>query len=134
MGVNVLVIIPALVVSVAVIGKNILTSYKPPVLPDFTKINIPKDSLTLTMPYSLNYVSARYLNGRILCAGANAESLVFELETLPRIMSTAPDKLLEEYSITHVLLGPTHRDFLKPIEDRFERILETNGHVLFKRK
>jgi len=133
-GVNPLVIIPALIVSVLVIGKNIWTSFWRPILPDFTKIDIPTDSVTLVMPSSITYVSARYLNGRILCGGGNAEALVFELETLPKIMSTAPNELLEEYHVTHVLLGPKHQDFIKPIEDRFERILETNGYVLFKLK
>ena len=49
-------------------------------------------------------------------------------------MPTAPKKLLEEYSITHVLWGPKRQDFVKPIENSFEQVLETNGYVLFKRK
>ena len=70
----------------------------------------------------------------LAAGGGNAEALVFELEALPKIMSTNSDKLLQEYRISHVPMGPKHQDFIKPIEDRFETILETNGYVFFKLK
>ena len=131
-GLNTLVIVPALAVSVLVIGKNL--SVGSPVWPDFSKIHVPTDSVTLVMPSSCGYISARNLNGRVLWGGANAESLMFELDTLPKIMPTAPNDLIEKYHVTHILLGPKNLDFIKPIEDRFEKIVETNGYVLFKRK
>lgn len=134
-GVNFFVLIPSLAVSFAVIGKNLWTFHrKKPVLPDFTKIDLPSDSITLVMPSWISYVSARNLNGKLLCGGGNAEALRFELETMPEMMSTSPEKLVQEYHVTHVLLGPQQRDFIKPIEDRFEQVLKTNGYVLFKRK
>jgi len=131
---NALLVLPALMVSVALIGKNMWTSNRRLALPDFTKIDVSEDSVTLVVPSSLAYTSARHLRGKILCGGGNAEALVFELETLPRIMSSAPEKLLQDYPITHVVLGPKHQDFIKPLENRFEQTLETNGFILFKRK
>jgi len=131
---NALIMLPALVVSVGFIGKSILTSHRRTTLPDLTEIDIPSDSVTLVLPSSVGYVSARFLNGRILWGGGNAKALEFELRTLPEIMSTNPSGLLQEYPITHILLGPNHQDFIRPIEDKFERMLETNGYVLFKLK
>jgi hypothetical protein len=133
-GMNPLAIIPALIVSALVIGKNILTSNRQPILPDFIKIDVPEESVILVLPSSVIYVSARHLKGRVLFGGGNAEALVFELETLPKIMSTNPNELLEKYPLTHILLGPERQDFIKPIEKNFEKVLETNGYVLFKRK
>jgi hypothetical protein len=131
-GVNALLIVPALVVSALVIRKNL--SVRSPVWPDFSKIHVPADSVTLVMPSSCGYISARNLKGKVLWGGGNRESLIFELETLPRIMSTVPNNLIEKYHVTHILLGPEHLDFIKPIQDKFEKIVETNGYVLFKRK
>jgi hypothetical protein len=131
-GVNALLIVPALLVSALVIRKNL--SVRPPVWPDFSKIHVPTDSVTLVMPSSCGYISARNLKGKVLWGGGNRESLIFELETLPRIMSTVPNNLIEKYHVTHILLGPEHLDFIKPIQDKFEKIVETNGYVLFKRK
>lgn len=133
-GMNSLLIIPVLVISAGVISRNILAFCRQPALPDFARIDLPKDSVTLVMPSSIIYVSALHLNGRILCGGGNADAVIFDLQTLPKIMSTTPEKLLEEYPITHVLLGPKNQNFIKPIENSFERVLETNGYVLFKRK
>jgi hypothetical protein len=133
-GMNALLIIPALVISAAVISRNILAFYRQPALPDFARIDLPKDSVTLVMPSSIIYVSSLHLNGRLLYGGGNADAVIFDLQTLPKIMSTAPEKLLEEYPITHVLLGPKNQDFIKPIGNSFEQVLETNGYILFKRK
>jgi hypothetical protein len=133
-GGNTWLIIPGLIVAAGVIGKRIAVSQRHTVLPDFSKINIPQDSVTLTVPSSIAYVSARHLNGKIVCGGGNAEALVFELDTLPKLMSTAPDKLLRIYPITHVLLGPKQRDFINPIENEFEYTLETNHYLLYRRK
>jgi hypothetical protein len=132
-GISPLVIIPALVVSALVIKKNILTSNRQLILPDFSKIDVNDDSIILVLPSSIIYVSARNLKGRILFGGGNAEALVFELDILPKIMSTNPNILFEKYAITHMLLGPKHQDFIKPIEKKFKKVLETNGYVLFKR-
>jgi len=131
---SVLLAVPALIASAVFIGKNMQTYRRRLVLPDFTRIDVSEDSVTLVVPSSLAYVSARHLKGKILCGGGNAEALVFELETLPKIMSTAPEKLLQEYPITHIFLGPKHQDFIKPFENGFERTVETNGYVLFRRK
>jgi len=51
-----------------------------------------------------------------------------------RSSSTAPEKLLQEYPIAYILLGPKRQDLIQPSKNRFERITETNGYVLFKRK
>ena len=133
-GVNVLLIIPALVVSALFIAKSIRHSLKPPVLPDFSKINLPADAVTVVMPTSITSAAARFLNGKLLFGGGNVEATVFELETLPKIMSVSPRKLIDEYCVTHFLLGPKNQDFIKPFQDRLERVLETNGFVLFKLK
>jgi hypothetical protein len=41
---------------------------------------------------------------------------------------------LAEYPVSHLLLGPKHHDFVKPIEANFEPVQATNGYMLFKRK
>ncbi len=131
---NPLLIVPALFISVLVISRSILNFYRKPVLPDFTKIDIPNDAVTLVVPSSITYISARYLNGKILIGGGgNIEGLKFELETLPEMIKNAPDQLIEKYTITHMLIGPKEKDFIKPFTERFERILETNGYTLYKR-
>jgi len=129
--VNALWIIPAIAVSALVICKNLRSQQ---VWPDFSKLKVSPDSIILVMPSYAGYIAARNLNCKVLWGGGNQESLKFELETLPKIMSDSPSDLIEKYHVTHILLGPKHLGFIKPIEDRFEKIVETNGYVLFKRK
>lgn len=131
---NPLLIVPALFISVPVIGRSILNFFRKPVLPDFTKIVVPDDAVTLVMPSSITYVSARHLNGKILIGGGgNIEGLSFELETLPEMIKNAPDQLIEKYNITHMLIGPKEQDLIKPFTKRFEKTLETNGYTFYRR-
>lgn len=131
-GISPLFLIPPLIVSGVLIFRNSRFFFKRDALPDFTKIGVPQESVTIVAPSSLTYVSARNIKGRILCGGGNATSLKFELETLPEIMSTEPRILLNEYHVTHALLGPKAHDYIKPIEDSFDPIVETNGYILYE--
>ena len=132
-GVNALWIIPALAASALVIYKNLHTQSRQ-VWPDFSKIKVSSDSNILVMPSYAGYIVARNLNCKVLWGGGNQESLKFELETLPKIMSDSSSDLIEKFHVTHLLLGPKNLGFIKPIEGSFERTVETNGYVLFSRK
>lgn len=133
-GISMLFMIPPLLVSSVMIFRNTQVFYRLEPHPDFTKFDTSEDAVFLVMPSSLTYVSARYLKGRILVGGGNAVAVKFDLETLPNMMRTTPNKLLDDYPITHCLLGPKNLDFIKPVEDRFEFVMKTNGFVLYKRK
>ena len=133
-GANPLFLIPPLFGSGAMILRNSRVFFKRDVLPDYTKIEVTQDAVTLVKPSSLTYVSARNMKGRILCGGGNATALKFELEILPKIMSTNPHVLLKDYHLTYALLGPKNRDYIEPIEDNFEFAIKTNGYTLYKRK
>ena len=133
-GTNLVFLVPPIIVSSALIYRNSQVFYKRENLPDFSKIETTEESVTLVVPSSLTYISALNMKGRILCGGSNATGLRFELETFPKLMSTNPDRFLAEYPVSHLLLGPKHHDFVKPIEANFEPVQATNGYILFKRK
>jgi hypothetical protein len=132
-GVNALWIIPALASSAFVIYRNLRTQSHQ-VWPDFNKIKVSPNSVILVMPSYAGYIVARSLNCKVLWGGGNQESLRFELETLPKIMSNSPNDLISKFHVTHLLLGSKNLSFIKPIQDSFTRTVETNGYVLFSRK
>jgi hypothetical protein len=130
-GMNPLLVIPCLIVSALVIRANILDSRRPLVLPDFAKLNLPDNAITLIYPTAISYLIARHLNGRFVYIGGSAAALKFEIETLPKIMLDNPEWLLDEYHVTHVLVGPSNHDFMSAFKSKFEKVVETNGYILF---